>query len=150
MQKINKLIATLFYLGYLPIAPGTISSLIGVGFYLIIKDNLLLHLISFFILLFAGLWSSSRMEEYFGSKDPSQIVIDEFTAILLVYIFIPFNIKLLVVGFVLFRIFDIFKIPPIKQIQQLPKGWGIMVDDISCAIFTNIILHVLRFFGIFF
>ena len=66
---------------------------------------------------------------------------------LLVYLFVPFSAKFLITGFILFRIFDIFKIPPIKKLQAYPAGYGIMLDDIAAAILTNIVLQVLRFFS---
>src|SRR4030042_5335049 len=126
MQKISKPVATLFFIGYTPLAPGTLASLLAVGVYLIVRNNLSLYLFCTLFFLILGFWASSRAEGEFDRKDPQQIVIDEFASTMIVYIFIPFGIKFLVTGFLLYRIFDIFKIPPIKKIETLPGGYGQM------------------------
>lgn len=145
VQKINKSIATLFFIGYTPLAPGTLASLIAIAVYFLVKDNAILYLFLTLFSLVMGFVSSSAAERDFSEKDPPQIVIDEFSSMLLVYLFIPFSFRLLVIGFLLFRFFDILKIPPIKKLQSLPSGYGIMLDDIAAAILTNIILQVLVF-----
>ena len=143
MQKINKLIATVFYVGYLPFAPGTAASVLAAGVYFLIKDNPALHLLLTVVFLALGFLVSSAAEKDFGGKDPRRIVIDEFAAMLMVYLFLPFSVSIFIAGFVLFRIFDIFKIPAIKKLERLPAGWGIMLDDIAAALFTNLLLQVL-------
>ena len=93
-----------------------------------------------------GFWVSKKAEEEFNAKDPRQVVIDEFSSQLLVFFFIPFSTLNVLVGFFLFRFLDVFKLPPIKKLERLPKGWGIMLDDIAVAIFANLILQIQRFF----
>lgn len=144
--KWGKLVATLFFIGYVPLAPGTLASLFGAGLYFLVKENEPLYLFITAILLVVGFWASSRAEKAFRKKDPPQIVIDEFSSVLLVYLFVPFSVMNLAIGFALFRIFDIAKIPPIKKLQALPSGWGIMLDDVAAAFLTNIILRILTFF----
>jgi len=144
MRKIERAIATLFFVGHFPFAPGTLASGLGVLVYLMVRGNTPLYLTLTACLLALGFWSASGAERTFRRKDPPEIVIDEFSSMLLVYLFVPFNVKFLITGFVLFRILDIFKIPPIKKLQKLPAGWGIMLDDIAAAILANIILQVLR------
>jgi phosphatidylglycerophosphatase A len=145
MQKISKSVATLLFIGYVPNAPGTAASLAALGLYLLVKDSAFIHsfLTVFFLIL--GFWSTSTAEKDFSQKDPPEIVIDEFSAMLLAYLFVPFSPKLLVIGFILFRYFDISKILPIKKLEGLPSGAGIMLDDIAAAILTNLILQVLKF-----
>jgi len=145
MLKLKKTIATLFFAGFFPVAPGTLASLIGAGAYLAVRGNMPLYIIFTVLSLALGFWSAAGAERAFHKKDPPQIVIDEFSSMLLVYLFVPFSAKFLITGFVLFRVLDIFKIPPIKRLQRLPAGWGIMLDDIAAAILVNIILQVLRF-----
>jgi len=145
VRRIERAIATLFFVGHFPLAPGTLASLLGAGVYLLVRNNTPLYLTLTAALLALGFWSASRAERTFRRKDPPQIVIDEFSSMLLVYLFVPFSVKFLVTGFVLFRILDIFKIPPIKKLQVMPAGWGIMLDDIAAAILANIILQVIRF-----
>ncbi len=146
MQKLSRLLATLFFVGYAPFAPGTLASLLGAGLYLLIRNNTFFYLTLTVVLLVLGFWASGRAEKSFRRKDPPQIVIDEFSSVLLVYMFVPFSVKFLIMGLVFFRIFDIFKITPVKKLQALPAGWGIMLDDIAAAIFANILLQVIRVF----
>ncbi len=147
-QKIGKLIATLFFVGYIPVAPGTIASLLALPFYILVKDNLVAHFLIIAVSLILGFWSTSlvcKARFFHGTSDPSQVVIDEFSSTFIVFLFVPFSIKFLVIGFLLFRTADIFKIPPIKKLEKLPAGYGIMLDDIAAAILANIVLQVLRF-----
>ena len=146
MQKIDKFISTLFFIGFCPVAPGTAASLLAVFVYFLVRSNVPLHFFLTVFFLALGFWSTSRAENNFSRKDPPQIVIDEFSSMLLVYLFIPFRLKFIIIGFLLFRFLDIFKIPPIKKLQTLPKGYGIMLDDIAAAILTNLVLQILRFF----
>ena len=145
MQKISKSIATLFFVGFSPIAPGTVASLLAIVVYLLVKDNIFIYFFLTIFLLILGFWSASLAKKDFPDKDPPQIVIDEFSSMLLVYFFIPFSPKFLIIGLILFRFFDISKIPPLKRLEALPAGFGIMLDDIAAAILTNLILQVLRF-----
>ena len=145
-QKISRLVATLFFIGFCPLAPGSVASILAVGAYLLVKNNALIYFFLTGVSLILGFWSANLAENSFTGKDPRQIVIDEFSSMLLVYFFIPFSWKFLIIGFLLFRFFDILKVPLLKKLERLPRGYGIMLDDITAAILTNIILQILRFF----
>jgi len=86
---------------------------------------------------------SGDLEKNWG-KDPRRVVIDEYTCILLPLYFTPLRIVPLAITFVLFRVFDILKPPPLKYIEKLGGGWGIMLDDLMAAVYTTIIILVLR------
>jgi phosphatidylglycerophosphatase A len=146
MRKISKLVATLFFIGYSPVAPGTLASLLALGLYILIGHCGTLYILLTGASLLLGFWSSARAEKEFSRKDPPQIVIDEFSAMLAAYFFIPARPDLIIIGFVLFRLFDIFKFPRLKKLESLPSGYGIMLDDIAAAMLTNIILQLLRCF----
>ena len=146
LQKVSKFIATVFFAGFVPVAPGTVGSLLAIPVYLLVKDNTILHLSVAICLLLLGFWSAGRALQDFSRKDPPEIIIDEFSSMLIVYLFIPFSVKFLIIGFLLFRFFDIFKIPPIKKLEALPQGYGIMLDDIAAAILANTVLQALKFF----
>jgi len=137
-----KLIATCFYIGYLPLMPGTWASLAGVGVYYIFRNHPFYFAILTFFLLLLGILISTKAEKEIGKKDPAEIVIDEFSSQMLVFAFMPFNMITVILGFILFRVLDIFKLPPIKKLQHLPGGWGIMLDDVACAIAVNLILRL--------
>ena len=140
-----RLLATCFYIGYLPLMPGTGASFFALFIYYLLRNNNFIFAGLTLFLLVIGFWVSTKAEDELKLKDPKEIVIDEFSSQLLVFVFIPFNIINLIIGFSLFRILDIFKLPPIKKLQNLPKGWGIMLDDIAVAIFINLILQVKKF-----
>ena len=145
MKKIAKAIATLFFIGYIPVAPGTIASAIAVFACAFLSRYPAAYIAVTIALLALGFWASSLAEREFGKKDPREIVIDEFSSVFIVYLFIPFTLKIAVIGFLLFRALDIFKLPPIKKLESLPKGRGIMLDDIAAAILANVILQILVF-----
>lgn len=142
-SKIYMLIGTVLGLGHLPIFPGTWGSLGGLVPCLILHSSPKLY-IAVFILLFAlGVRASSKIEENTGQEDPSFVVIDEFACIFLVFLFVPLSVASIITGFILYRIFDIVKIPPIKALENLKGGWGIMLDDAMSAIYANLILQIL-------
>lgn len=141
-----KQIATLGPIGYIPAAQGTVASLVAVGLYVLVKKYTFLYFSLTALLIALGFWSTHRALVFFSKRDPSQMVIDEFSAMMLTFIFVPLNIKFLVAGFALFRFFDIIKIPPVKRLERLRGGYGIMMDDIAAAIMSNLILQVLKSF----
>jgi len=149
MRKIGKAIATLFFAGYFPVAPGTVASIIAVGLYLLVRQHTYLYNFLAVLFLVLGFWSAGIAKSNFKEKDPPHIVIDEFSAMFASYLFIPFSWKRLIIGFFLFRLFDIVKIPPLKRLESLPGARGIMLDDIAAAIITNVILQISVFFSFF-
>ncbi len=95
------------------------------------------------MLFIIGVIVSGDLEKRWG-KDPRRVVIDEYACILLPLYFTPHRILPLAITFVLFRIFDILKPPPVKQMEKLAGSWGIMLDDLMAAVYTTIIILVLR------
>jgi len=144
----HKLIATVFGIGYCPIAPGTAGSLAGLGLCLVLHQNLIVYLTAFALLFAAGVRSAGKAEEESGTRDPSFIVIDEFAGIFIVFILVPVNMATIITGFGLYRLFDIVKIPPLKLLEKPRKGWGIMLDDAGAAVYANLILQILLYFKI--
>ncbi len=139
-NKITEVIASCFYIGYIPGAPGTYGSLFAL--LLISQFNILTKNISVIAFIIIGLLSSTLMEKHTGKKDDQRIVIDEFVGMLITFYFIEPNFTYLIVGFILFRLYDIYKPYPIKKIQNLPSGWGIMLDDILAGVYARIVLHI--------
>ena len=131
--------------------PGTWGSLGGVLVYFLIRHNIYLFLIVFTALFFAGLYAAGKAEDIFGKKDDKRIVIDEVSGILLLFLLIPSYTPYLVIGFIIFRLFDILKLYPAKKLEKLPRSWGIMADDILAALYSFIIINALlitqRFFN---
>jgi phosphatidylglycerophosphatase A len=88
-------------------------------------------------IFFLGVWAASGAEKYFGRVDPGHVVIDEVVGQLLTFLARPdASWKWLVAGFVLFRIFDVVKPFPARQAERLPRGWGIMTDDVVAGLYS--------------
>jgi len=137
---------TFFYLGYLPLIPGTFGSLAGVFLFYCLKGNLAAQLIMTVILLFLGFLFCGEAEKIFKQKDSRHIVIDEVAGMLLSLLFIPADTKIIILAFFLFRLFDTLKPYPAWSLQKLPSGAGVMSDDIVAGIYTNLVLQlILRF-----
>ncbi|MCD6133496.1 MAG: phosphatidylglycerophosphatase A [Deltaproteobacteria bacterium] len=137
-------IATVFGVGYVAFAPGTIGTLFGVLIYLLIKDVPPAVYATIFIIVFViGIVSSDIVEKTFGERDPSFVIIDEVSAFLVVMFLVPYSFLALLLGFVIFRILDITKPPPINYLDRIEGGFGIMVDDVACGLITNIFLQIL-------
>ncbi|MFW6251880.1 MAG: phosphatidylglycerophosphatase A [Halanaerobium sp.] len=141
LKKINHILASGFYSGHLPAAPGTWGSLLMVllVFFFPILNNF--YLIS--ALAVGGVAVSNFEEQQTGIKDDSKIVIDEMAGQLLTFYTIKTSIPVLVGGFILFRIFDITKPWLIDRVQELPSGWGVMLDDILAGLTSLIILKII-------
>lgn len=144
MSPIARLIATGIFIGYIPWAPGTAGSMLGLLVYWSIPDNHSFFSLFVIIALFLlGAWSSSIVEEESGQKDNQIIVIDEIVGMLVTVAFFEKNLKILIIGFFLFRFFDILKLYPAGKLERIPGGWGVMIDDIMAGIYAAIVLKIL-------
>jgi len=139
------LIATGFYSGYLPKAPGTWGSLVGLLlFFLLHALNFEIYLAVVGGLFVLGTFAAGEAEKIMDHKDPGLIVIDEIVGMLITMIAIPATPLAMALGFILFRIFDIWKPFPIRFIdQRFHGGLGIMLDDIVAGIYSLVVLQVL-------
>lgn len=149
MKKVPFLIdffATGFYLGKIPFMPGTFGSLAAIPIgYLGSILNPLWRIVFAVFLFLGGVFISSRYTDIAGVEDPGCVVIDEIAALSMLYFFFPFKPLYVVSGFIFFRIFDILKPFPIKYIEGLPKGWGIMADDVMAAVYAAICCGILSY-----
>jgi phosphatidylglycerophosphatase A len=174
--RISLLLATWFGLGYLPKAPGTWGSLGGVAVSLLItwislrRDYFVLNMerdvyfwttgwypsgvqVAVAVLISAiGVIVATRAARYSQIEDPQWVVIDEVSGQLITYYLffwvLPLNWKSWLLGFILFRIFDIWKPFPARQLERLPGGWGIMADDWMAGIYAAIVLRVALHFRV--
>lgn len=146
IQSIIKYIATLGPMGFMPVAPGTFGTLVSVILLWVLSPSPPVHIAIFLVALAGGTFVSHEAEKLFGRKDASPIVIDEFAGYLVSTAFLPQSRGYLIAAFILFRLFDILKPPPIMEVQRLPGGVGIMADDLIAGIYTNLILQVWRIF----
>ena len=133
--------ATFFYLGKLPFAPGSWGSLGGLILWIFLPISYFLQLIIIIILFVIGVLSSKKTADAMNMPDPSEVVIDEAVGMCITLFMLPHSIAIYAIAFILFRIFDIFKPSFIYQVQNLPDGWGIMLDDVLAGMFAGAICH---------
>lgn len=157
---------TTWGVGYIPGAPGTYASVIGVliflgidrwlapwflavdciGFLCILTGPRAFAFLSTALLIFAlgGIWASSRAIPLLGNDDPSEAVVDEVIGQLVTFCFLPFGVgwPFILAGFLLFRFFDIVKPYPINQLQNLPGGLGVCADDIVAGVYAGMCLSI--------
>jgi phosphatidylglycerophosphatase A len=143
-KGIAKLVATFFYVGYFPYAPGTMGTLAAVPLYFLVSGFPYYFYIPFTVLFIVlSIWAAGVAEGIFGEKDPGLIVADEVSGYLVTMIFIPFSLTNLVIGFFLFRLFDIVKPPPSRQAEKLSGGLGVVMDDVMSGVYANIVLQII-------
>lgn len=137
-----KVIATVFFIGYCPVAPGSVAAAFAMAFLWIFKPSQSIILSMLVISFVLGIVASEKVAKQAKIKDPSYVVIDEFAGYLTAVAFLPINWHVLVAGFLLFRFFDILKPPPIRQAENLSGGFGIMIDDILAGLISNLLIRV--------
>lgn len=156
--KPENLIASFLGMGYLPKAPGTWGSLGALGLYYLLPGeifefwNLMYYLPTLLLFSLFAVFISSKAERSLGHDAPA-IVIDEVCGFFTAASFLPKTFMVGIYAFVLFRVFDIAKPFPVNISQKLPRGWGIVVDDILAGVYALIILQIInaiypKFFGI--
>ncbi|MGI8566072.1 MAG: phosphatidylglycerophosphatase A family protein [Pyrinomonadaceae bacterium] len=153
--------------GYMPLAPGTWGSALGVGIYMLMRaasDNLFtsanvrgwdlllfeslrttFELLLLIVIIIVGIWAASRAEPLFGRKDPGAVVIDEVAGQLITFLFVPWNAGwwAVVAGFLAFRLFDIWKPYPIRRLEGLESGLGVMADDVLAGVYAATLMSIL-------
>ncbi len=146
-EKAVLFLATGFYVGNIPPAPGTLGSLIGLALCFLLAGIQLPPAIILAVLFIGfAVWIAHAAEKTLKKKDPGCIVIDEVAGMVVTLIGLPFNLTTAVIGFIIFRILDILKPFPIRTLdKRLSGGIGIVADDVVAGIFANIILRVLLY-----
>ncbi len=142
-----KITSTFFYVGYLPLIPGTFGSLAGVFLLYLVTSSPLTYPLLPLRFSCLGCLVSGQAEKYYKKKDPRYVVIDEVSGMLLALGFLPvYDLKIIIIAFFLFRILDTLKAYPAGRLQEIKGSAGIMSDDLVAGLYTNIILQVvLRF-----
>ena len=147
INRLATTIASVFYIGFIPGAPGTYGSLVTVAaLYFIgqygdwMYSATLLACVG--IITLAGIPASAVASKNAGDEDPSFVVIDEVAGQMLTFFLVPFSVVNIISGFVLFRAFDILKPWPIWKLESLPHGIGIMADDLLAGIYACAALHI--------
>ena len=142
LNDLVRLLATFFYVGYLPMAPGSMASAAGVLIVLILSSSHELYMAAFVAITILGFVVSGRMEEIAREKDPGCVVIDEVAGILLAFYALPLTWPVIITAFFLFRAFDMFKIYPVNKLEKMPGSVGIMMDDLVAGVYTNLVMQI--------
>lgn len=137
-------LATGFFIGTVPFAPGTFGSIVGLPIVFLLSRLDLLLSISFILLfIFFAVGIASAAEKILNQQDPAKIVIDEMAGLMVTFTGLPFNLTTAIAGFIIFRAFDILKPFPIQALERkLAGGTGVVFDDVLAGIYANLILRL--------
>jgi phosphatidylglycerophosphatase A len=146
--RIATALATAGYVGFVPIAPGTFGSAVGLVVYAAVSmtSSWVVEAAVLVVILGLGIWSADHVERALG-KDPGPVVIDEVAGMLVTLAFLDVSVTGALVGFFIFRVLDVIKPPPARRLEDLHGGPGIMFDDVMAGIYSNVALRgLLAFF----
>jgi phosphatidylglycerophosphatase A len=138
-----------------PVAPGTVGSLVTAVVLAIVSQVVGRNIIAWYVALgvlmlgacslcvMLGPWAS----RFYGRKDAQPIVLDEVAGVCLTLVGQPYfsgmkELWPIGMAFVMFRVFDIIKPPPARQLEKLPEGWGVLLDDLAAAVYANIVCQI--------
>jgi phosphatidylglycerophosphatase A len=148
---IQRALASMLFLGYIPLASGTIGSAVTVAglWWFECRTGMPVTPLTWWMFTLAviafSVLVSSRPRDVFGEDDPSRVIIDECAGQLVSFLFVPLSIKTLILGFFLFRFFDIVKPYPVHTMESLDGGLGIVMDDVAAGVLTNVSLLAILF-----
>lgn len=123
-------------------APGTVASVAAIPVFYFLIDIPWLHVLVLALVVWAGIVASDRLESDSGEKDPGYVVIDEVAGMGLALLAVPSEWYFIVTAFLLFRVFDIWKPFPIRKVEKLPGGWGVMADDLLAGLLARLWIQV--------
>jgi phosphatidylglycerophosphatase A len=144
MRALAYLLGTFFGCGYSPIAPGTAGSLAAILIAIALHPSRVTLLLISALLLAPAIWSAGRVAQYESRKDPQIVVVDEVIGQWITLAgAAALNWKSLLAAFVFFRLFDIWKPPPVRQLEAWPGGAGIVADDVMAGLYGALAIFVL-------
>jgi len=148
------LVATFFGVGRLTPGPGTWGSVATVIIWALVSWRIpheartWATIAAVIVVTVIGIPAATRIARASGLKDPQFVIIDEVAGQLMALIAVPLAWKTFLAGLILFRVFDILKPPPVRQLERLPEGFGIVVDDLAAGVYALACMHLLLRFGI--
>jgi len=146
MRRLAVLCATVFYSGLAPAAPGTVGSAAGLVMLAVVRltESGVAELALVSGVLALGVWSSTVAEVHYDVHDPPPVVIDEVAGMLITLLFIPVGWIGWLLGFLVFRACDIVKPFPANRAERLPRGWGVMADDVVAGMYAHAGVRLIR------
>jgi len=144
MTTLAMFVSTVGYIGFAPIAPGTVGSVAGLLVWWFAGERLRSPVggVMLLVLTLLGVWAAGATERHRDAVDPGIVVIDEVVGMLVSLALVSVSVEGAFVAFLLFRAFDIVKPFPARQAERLPAGWGIMADDVVAGIYANVVLRL--------
>ncbi len=152
LQWIQKAGGSLFFLGYVPLMPGTVGSFVVVAALWYYRDTaapfftpqyVVVFWLGYLLFLAVTIFFSNNSKEIYGSEDSSHIVIDECAGQLITFFLHPLSWRVLLLGFFLFRFFDIVKPFPVYKFEEIEDGLGVTMDDVAAGVLANVSLFVI-------
>jgi phosphatidylglycerophosphatase A len=149
MKRFVLLLAAGFGAGYVPMAPGTAGTVVAIPIFLLLSSiPFPLYELTILTFFFFASWISGEAERCWQRKDDPKIVIDEIIGYLITMLWLPKTILFIILGFLLFRFFDILKPPPIRVLEKARGGYGIVLDDVLAGVYSNIVLQIISYFAL--
>lgn len=151
MTRLAVFVCTFGYIGFVPFAPGTVGSAAGLVLYAAMRYAGVppaADMVVIVALFAAGVWSGTVSERYFGTSDPGPGVIDEVVGMLLTLYLLPASWPVMLVGFIVFRVLDVFKPWPADRLEALEGGLGMMADDVMAAVYGNLVMRGLGWIAV--
>jgi phosphatidylglycerophosphatase A len=143
---ITHLVATGFYAGYSPFAPGTAGTLVAIPLASPLASVAAISPLAYSLVLglaiTGAIWAAEGVLDRFEIKDPGAVVCDEIVGYFVTLAFLPVTWTTLLAAFVWFRLFDIVKPPPARRLEGLPGGCGIVLDDVMAGVYANLALRL--------
>ena len=145
VDRLGVFFATCGYVGYAPVAPGTFGSAAGLAVFAAVRasGSTFVEIMVIVGLFAIGVWSAGAAERYFGRVDPGAVVMDEVAGMLITLTLLPVTVTGAIIGFFIFRAFDVIKPWPSGRFEKLPGGLGVMADDGMAGIYGNLLMRVL-------
>jgi phosphatidylglycerophosphatase A len=159
---VKKWIVTFGGAGMSPVAPGTVGSLATAVMLAIVSQMIGVNIIAWYValavLMLAAcslcVWLGPWASKFYGRKDAQPVVLDEVAGVCLTLMGQPYfggmrQMWSIGMAFLMFRVFDIIKPPPARQLERLPEGWGVLLDDLAAAVYANVACQVMLWFFFF-
>jgi phosphatidylglycerophosphatase A len=144
MTRLALAIATGLGVGYVPFAPGTFGSALGLLLWALLPSAPAPNVAAILFVFLLGTWASHETERHYARTDPGVVVIDEVLGMLVSLLMVPVGWPGAVLAFFLFRFFDVVKPYPANHLERLRGGLGIMSDDAMAGVYANIVLRLLQ------
>lgn len=142
LSALQVVLGSVLFTGFIPIAPATFGALLTLPLVWVLPKSVAVYGAVTLVLFLLGVWLATGLEQRWG-HDARRITIDELVGMLVSFGYVPFGLIPAIVGLLLFRFFDIVKLPFVRWFERLPGGWGIVMDDVMAGVCTNIVMQVL-------